>query len=517
MSLYSYSKDHGSTSESPYGLTPYQLLAYWLCVSINRIWFHPLSKFPGPRLYSILSFPHLYYNYVKGTWVRNMPQLHQEYGPIVRIGPNHLSLDGSVAWPQVFAHRGGGKAEFEKLPDFFYPDHGLSIISAPREVHRRMRRQMGHAFSDAALIEQESIITSYVDLLMKRLNERVEESQTFNIIDLFNFTTFDIIGDLVFADPFHSLKNNDYHPWVLSIFNGVRGNAFNRFCRAYPPLRFFTERFTLRDFGTSLETRQLARSKAMARMELGAEPRDGRRDFMTYMMRKTRDGEQGMSDTEILANSPTLVVAGSETTATALSGLFFFLSTNPEAYNALMAEIRSSFANQEDITMRSTATLEYLHACIEETLRMYPPVAEVPPRVSPGDFIDGKFVPAGTRISVYQWVTFRSPANFTDPDCFRPERWLGPTHPRHDAKFVNDNKSAFKPFSHGSRDCIGKNLAYAEMRLIISRILYQFDYAIAQGQSNWQREQRAFMIWDKGPLRVNLMLRKNHQSLSSYI
>lgn len=89
-----------------------------------------------------------------------------------------------------------------------------------------------------------------------------------------------------------------------------------------------------------------------------------------------------------------------------------------------------------------------------------------------------------------------------------PERWLLPAHPHYDAQFNNDNKSAFKPFSHGPRDCIGKNLAYAEMRLIVARFLFRFDYELCPEQSEWHHDQRSFTVWAKGPLYLAVRLRE---------
>lgn len=108
---------------------------------------------------------------------------------------------------------------------------------------------------------------------------------------------------------------------------------------------------------------------------------------------------------------------------------------------------------------------------------------------------------------MYQWATFRNPAHFADPNSFKPERWLPPSHRLYDSRFQHDNKAVFKPFSHGSRDCIGKNLAYAEMRLITARMLYRFDYDVFGGQENWHANQRTFIVWEKGPLNIMLRLR----------
>ncbi|EXM00447.1 hypothetical protein FOIG_07429 [Fusarium odoratissimum NRRL 54006] len=162
----------------------------------------------------------------------------------------------------------------------------------------------------------------------------------------------------------------------------------------------------------------MSMEKAKARVALGEQPFEGRRDFMTYMLRRGKDGVTAMSETELLVNSSIVNGAGSETTATALSGAFFYIGTHPQVYSYLVDEIRGAFTDASDITLKSTAQLQYLHACIEETLRIYPPAAETPPRVCPGATIGGKYIPKGTVVTVYQWATFRNPSNFADSDSF---------------------------------------------------------------------------------------------------
>lgn len=334
-----------------------------------------------------------------GTWVREAAKLHRQYGPVVRIGPNHLAIDGSIGWPEVYEHN-PSKAEFSKYPDFLFANDTISVIGARRDDYRRQRRQLAHAFSDTALVEQEGVITKYIDLLMAQLSKHAIATEPVNIV---NWVNFDIIGDLTFAEFFGSLQNSDYHPWVLNFFQAVRGNAMSRLMDFYPLIRpLLPLVLGTKGIRRAKENQAMAISRAKARMALGEEPKGGRRDFMTYMFRKTRNGDKGMTDIEILVNSPVLIGAGSESTATALSGFFFYLGQHPDAYNYLAREVRDAFANEDEITMKSTRSLEYLHACIEETPRIYPPAAEVPPRICPGVDINGTYIPRGVSTRTVQ-------------------------------------------------------------------------------------------------------------------
>lgn len=375
-----------------------QLFVFWrLSIIVYRLTLHPLAKYPGPKLYAATNLPFQWGVNVAGTFVRESLDLHRKYGPIVRIAPDHLAVDGAIGWPQIFQHR-PGKAEWLKQPGWYFPGDTQSLIGGDHENHKRLRRQLNHAFSTESMYEQEPIVQKYMDLLLTQLSKKSAAGDAFDIVPWFNFLTFDIIGDLTFADTFHNLDGGDYHPWVLGTFKAILGGGINRFTQQYPLLRlvFKTLSSSAENIKKEALNRELSNEKAMSRKALGETP-GGRRDFMTYMLKKTRDGQPGFSDLDILMNSPTLVTAGSETTATTLAGFTFHLGLkeNRAVYDMLAREIRAAFNSESEIDMKSTARLPYLMATIEETLRMYPPAAQTPPRISPGAELEGEHIPKG--------------------------------------------------------------------------------------------------------------------------
>ncbi|KAJ0331809.1 hypothetical protein COL5a_002478 [Colletotrichum fioriniae] len=462
-------------------------------LTIYRLWFHPLSKYPGPKWWGASDLFWLWRANVRGTYTREAPSLQRKYGNIVRLGPNRLMVDGSIAWTQVFSLNATvhGMDEFAKVPNQLFPGDYKTIVAAPRDEHRRMRRQLNHAFSDAALKEQEGIIGRYVEKLVDHLEQA---SGAVDIATWLNYTTFDIIGDLTFAESFHNLDDSSFHPYVSGFFRAIRGFAYSRMILAKPHLTpFFLVFVGWREIWTAISTMmenmKLGDAKVKARMAMGAEPKDGRRDFMTYMMRETRDGKPGFSEQEIMMNSGLLIGAGSETTASAVSGFFFFAGMSPVALEPLIEEVRSAYKAESDINLVNTQHLPYLRACIDETLRCFPTVVETPPRQSPGTMFEGKWVPRGTLLHVNQVATMRNKGNFINAESWCPQRWLPKTHPLYDPRFENDNKAAFKPFSYGPRDCAGKNLAYSEMRLMICKILYRLDFELVDGQEQWYTDK----------------------------
>jgi cytochrome P450 len=137
-----------------------------------------------------------------------------------------------------------------------------------------------------------------------------------------------------------------------------------------------------------------SKAKILARMRKG----EGvRRDFCSYIFRIKDD--MGLNDWHMAAYSNALILAGSETSATVLSALTYFLCRTPRAYETLKKELRARYKSSSEITSL-TATFPYLTAVIQEAMRMYPPVPFGMPRVVPrgGETVDGLFIPGGVSL-----------------------------------------------------------------------------------------------------------------------
>jgi len=137
----------------------------------------------------------------------------------------------------------------------------------------------------------------------------------------------------------------------------------------------------------------LATQKVTDRIENGSD----RPDFMSEILKNQGEKAKSLTRGEIDSNAVLFLVAGSETTATLLSGVTYLLLKNPEVYNKLVAQIRGKFKRQSEITVDEVNNMEYLIACLQEALRYYPPVPTGFPRIVPkgGDTISGRFIPEG--------------------------------------------------------------------------------------------------------------------------
>ncbi|CAG8908965.1 unnamed protein product [Penicillium egyptiacum] len=476
---------------------------YLVGLLVYNVYFHPLAKYPGPKSMAATRLPYIRM-ILGGRFPQKTKALHQQYGDVVRIAPDELSFIDGAAWKPIYGTRVG---HGQKSKDYrFYaptPGEAPSIIVSNDADHSRFRRLLSHAFSESSLRVQEPIIKGYVDLLMQRLHENIEGgTKTVDMVAWYNFTTFDIIGDLAFGEPFDCLKNLEYHQWVSIIFSSLKYGAYANVSRRLPGSKYILPYITPKHV-LSQRSAHLALTKEKVERRIGKS--NGRPDFFGNIL-KHQNTEKGFSVPEMITNGSTLIIAGSETTATVLSGVTYLLLRNPRVLAKLQDEIRSAFTKEEEITLESCNKLEYCLAVLTEALRLYPPVAVGLPRIvdAQGDMIAGNWVPGGTVVSVSHLAASHSPANFTDADQFIPERHLG--NPR----FANDSKTAMQPFSFGPRNCIGRNLAYVEMRIILARMVFNFDMELAEPGKDWV-DQDCFVLWNKPKLMINLKPRVHSQ------
>lgn len=295
--------------------------------------------------------------------------LHDQYGDVVRISPTQLSYNTAGAWKDIYGHR-VGKTQLEKDPNFYFKQkEGPSIFISNDADHSRMRRLVSHAFSTQALLEQEPLIMKYIDLLVSKLWHEVKGPNhgVVDIVKWLNCTTFDIIGDLAFGEPFNAVQSGEYHPWIVNIFKAVQATQLIRIANAFPLIKFFFYVKAKMKSGSGNARAEHSRYSAELAARRMATKTD-RKDFMSYILRFNDD--KGMSVSEIKQTSKVLVLAGSETTATLLSGAVLHLLQNHQSFVKLVDEVRSSYESEDDINLATSSKLPYLQAVLDEALRL---------------------------------------------------------------------------------------------------------------------------------------------------
>ena len=369
--------------------------SYTVGVIFYNLFLHPLRDYPGPKSWAATRLPYLW-SLWHGDMAKDGRNLHNKYGEVVRIAPDELSYTNSQAWKDIYAHH-QGRPEFHKDPMQLprNPNGYPSLIGADRETHGRYRKLLAYPFSVKGLQEQEPTIMHYVDLLIKRLHES-DHDVAQDMVKWFNWITFDVIGDLAFGEPFSCLEKVETHPWVLAIYGNVQAtpfiNSFRRYGLFFLSGLFLPDRTAVRKANF-----QYASDKVAHRRSLGKD----RGDFWDRILSESKDGKPEVMDHgEMTSNAATLVVAGSETTATLLSVTVYQLCKHPEIMDRLVKEVRSTFKHESDVHLGTIENLPYMDAIMEEGLRLYPPVPMQPSRVAAGGgMVCGRFVPDGVSLS----------------------------------------------------------------------------------------------------------------------
>ncbi|KAF2264999.1 putative benzoate 4-monooxygenase cytochrome P450, partial [Lojkania enalia] len=461
--------------------------------SVYNKFLHPLAKFHGPAHRAFWSIPYIW-EFWNGKSVQNIHQLHQSYGSVVRIAPDALSFTSAQAW------KGNSLSLLPKTDS----QVSINIIASNDVDHARMRKLTAHAFTDTALREQLPLIAGHVRTFIKNLDERAsadsEGKVDFN--KWVNALTFDIIADLSFGEALGALDSDGKHEYIDDFYTS---------CKMWPLIPTAWE-YTIANLGLKLlmkipairekQEQGYLSTKGRVQKRMAAAETPERKDFMTYILKET--DEKGMTEAEIVGSTAVFVNAGGESTAACIAGAMYYLLRNPQMMQRAQEEVHSSFKNMTEILQRFV-DLPYLNAVIEETLRIYPPTPGLFQRRtgSNPEIIDGYAIPPNTAVGVHVFSANHSQSNFANPNAFIPERWL----PEGEPLYHTDAKAAMQPWSIGPRGCLGKRLAYIEIRAALAALLWEFDIEPCTESANWVPEQTYNIVWNRSPLYIKLRRR----------
>ncbi|ROW08224.1 hypothetical protein VMCG_03327 [Cytospora schulzeri] len=442
----------------------YGFVLLLLLVVPYRLLLHPLHKYPGPLLAKLTDA------YAGVLAVRKcLPlviwQLHEKHG----IYQNDDRI--TKAFTYELLTRNGVYSVFNTLD---------------RDAHRAKRRIVGQAFSERSIRSFEPALQPQVDIYLKQLLE--SSHQPINMTQKTGHLAIDIVGQLALGYDLATQWSEENRffarAMTVSFYVGNISHHFPAFHKVHTNRVFDTIFYETREkFMRLLE--KMVRSRLA--LDTHAKP-----DFFSFVAHALPGEAPKTRDSVIWKEAMVFLVAGGDTVATAMTAAFFYLSRNPACYQRLSDEIRSTFSSGRDIKGGpQLASCRYLRACIDEALRMSPPISANLWRqqVSTDDkplVIDGHFIPRGTLFGVNIYALSHNPAIFPEPFTYKPERWLPSSNTNSDT--AEDDEAArksmyeaFASFSIGPRNCVGKPLAYLETSIVIAKTLWYFDFERAPG------------------------------------
>ncbi|KAL9115765.1 MAG: hypothetical protein Q9227_000133 [Pyrenula ochraceoflavens] len=379
-----------------------------------------------------------------------MKKAHDRYGDIVRIGTSTLSFIDSSAWNDIYGYR-YGRAVLPKDPQF-YNEMLLdpkTITLASDDDAVPIRRAINPAFSHKALLQQEPMLQSHIHQLKSQL---IKASLTGNNVDIrkwLTFSMFDINSDFAFGEDMGCVASGSFHEWVQFVIDYFYAATLLHQCHKFKPLN----RLLALAIPKSIRDQHRRHNEAsLQRVRRRMNANTDRPDFMHYFLQHAK--KEGLSTPVVEAQASVVILAGSETTSVALTAAVYHVLRNPDVYEKLCKEVRSTFKTAESITLQDLLSrLPYLDAVVQETMRIHTPLANGFTRVvsdAKGAIISGRWIPKGTVVIINHFCSNTSTRNFTAPFSFIPDRWLGnPT-------FKDDKTDVVQPFSVGPRNCPGK-------------------------------------------------------------
>jgi cytochrome P450 len=291
------------------------IVSLLITIVLNRIYrvvyflyFSPLRHFPGPKLWAVSRLP-LQIQLIRGKPHLDFLKLHKKYGPVIRIAPDHLAFSTGQAFKDIY-----GNPNFRKNALYHQPPvNGVNhlVVAIDDAEHARHRKLLASGFTGEALKAQEPMVTSYVDTLIQKLDEKRQSGPIdFNL--WVNAMSFDLIGDLTFGENFGCLSSSELHPWIRLIFGSMKVFIFIGAVAQWPMLNALLKMLIPKSFmQEGIDHFNLSAAKADRRIMMGAD----KYDFMSGMMRNDIRETHGphlknskqMSRAEIHSNAYMLV------------------------------------------------------------------------------------------------------------------------------------------------------------------------------------------------------------------
>jgi cytochrome P450 len=396
----------------------------------------PRARPPGPRFGVLGSLRRIRRRQLTGF----LDDLRAEHPRLtyVRLGDEHayLLFEPDLA-RALFADLGRSTTKgrgLERAREIL----GQGLLTSEGALHREQRRLVRPAFHGDRIAAYAEIMREEAE----RTSAGWTDGRQVRMAEEMGALTLRIVGRSLFGS---QLSEDD----IRRVGDAVT-TLFGSFARLMMPwtgvLNRLPTRRNLRLLGARNDLDALV-------YRLIAEHRDSGEDgdLLSMLLRARDEAGEPMPDTQVRDEVLTLLLAGHETTAMALTWTFLHLARAPEVAERLHATLDG----------------DYPRAVVAESMRVHPPAWIIGRRAAEDVTLDGWTIPAGTLITTSPWVLHRDDRWWGDAAAFRPDRWLGPDG-RFDEHAPGQPRGAYFPFGAGRRVCIGESFAWTEAALVLA-------------------------------------------------
>jgi enediyne biosynthesis protein E7 len=316
---------------------------------------------------------------------------------------------------------------------------GCGLMVSEGDLWKRQRKMIQPMFHHSVLKAFTALMTRCSRKVIAAWQAKVRAGEVIDITEEMSQVTLNFILYALFSEDLDRLiEREGYNPFAIVTDESARNLQFARQFRALA--------------GDVKEMVAVRQSK-------------GRRPFdLLSMMMDARDKQTGepMPEKQLVDEVLTAVVAGHETTASALNWIWYMISQHPEVEERLQHETAEVLGGREP-TAADLKQLSFTRQVIEESMRLYPPGWLLTRRALAEDEIGGYHVPPGTDLFISPYIVHRHPQFWHDPEQFRPERFAP-------EQVAARPQGAYLAFSMGPRNCIGEAMAMQEMIIHISMV-----------------------------------------------
>ncbi|KAJ5100196.1 cytochrome P450 [Penicillium angulare] len=459
------------------------LLFYIPALVLYRLWFSPLARFPGPKLAAATGWYETYYEIVKkggGQFTFQIKELHERYGPIVRISPWELHIHDSEYYDSLYTSSLG----LDKSPHIQhrFGTPSASFSTPENDLHKIRRNAVLPFFSKRRIHEQAAMIQKNVDLICYRF--KTEYAGTDNVVrmnDMLSSYGTDVIMTYAFNRSRKFLSEPGFSSKFARAIQGLKD--FVHIAQQFPlvgSLSRHVPQWLLAFVGSDLE--------AIVRFE--TEISSHVQQVLEKRASQCNEDQKGTIFVEILnANLPAaeksfarlkdegigIVGAAIETTKLANMVIIFHILHNPQILSCLQTELEEVIPDPESPPpLSALEKAPYLAACIQEGLRLAYGTTARSQRISRHRPLQYKnwIIPQNAMVGMDAYHMHHDETVFPNSTSFKPDRWLGNPKGPDGVKSLNRYMVAF---SRGTRMCAGSNLALAQMTLLLAALFRNFD------------------------------------------
>ncbi|KAI9739221.1 MAG: hypothetical protein M1834_007434 [Cirrosporium novae-zelandiae] len=486
-----------------------------------------LRRFPNMDLFSGMTNLSFMIESHKGFRSKRLYELHSKGMPVIRTGPNSLSYGDvrAIKASNTVLHEAdiyGHSTKCTKDDAYIITSgshfHLADVVN--KTDHARKRKVLSSAYALKNLEEWEHKVTDKTQRLVNQFDKICRQSKSTPIVDYRSWTNFfslDAIADIGLSERLGFLDRGD-DKCLAEHRNGKTWEVNFREClyansRAQSGIMWSYNWYKLLVKMTNVLSPWYRRlwklnegwdgivlrraSERFRRYQKG----ENLDDFFRSLMEDKKGNINNLEWGEIVAEVSIMMNAGSTTTAIAMANVFFQIHKHPEILHKLRSEIDSVLDPAETIApYEKVRYLPYLRACLDESMRLYPPTSHGLPRSTPpeGTSILGEWIPGNTTVSMSAFVAHRDTTVFPDPETYNPDRWLGDAGKELQPYFI--------AFSAGARGCIGRNISYLEQTIVLATMLHRYECELLH--PGWEPERRETLNLHLGSLPMKIRRRE---------